>query len=203
MFCLHNVPIQGLECLIDREMCLLVCWQICLVGFDRLFGSFYSHINFLSFFNLLHFLVLLTGVFWPRKLRSQGHIILLNAVMGVLACRGMSYDGFQSLVCRFFFVSLIFFVYCTYCYFRVFCRFTLAAKMCGQGHVPLSKWIIGIAICLLVYLVGFARAFVGFFCGIQFFCDVVLVGHFCGRDPSALQTPKICLPKVKSPPSNP
>ena len=72
------------------------------MGFDRLFGSFYSHINFLSFFNLLHFFVLLTGVFWPRKLRSQGHFPVSNAAMRVRVCRIMSSDGFTCLFGNFY-----------------------------------------------------------------------------------------------------
>ena len=104
MFCLYNFPILGLMCLIDRQICLLVCWLICLAGFDRLSGSFYCHINFLSFANLLPFFVIATGSLWPLKLSWCGHTILINFTLRLQVCWGMCLVCFACLfgsICAF------------------------------------------------------------------------------------------------------
>ena len=104
MFCLHNYPILGPMYLIDRKICLLICWLICLAGFDRLFGSFYYHINFLSFANLLPFFVVATGSLWPLKWSWYGTIILINVTLRLQVCWGMCLVCFACLfgcICAF------------------------------------------------------------------------------------------------------
>ena len=56
--------------LTNREICLLVGWLIFLACSACLFGVFICFINFFLTLQSLAFFVIVTGLFWPRKLPS-------------------------------------------------------------------------------------------------------------------------------------